>query len=74
MEFYPAKDVSAWLGNSEPVAMKHYAMARESTFTRATEFGAKKEAVQFASQSGAECGAVETGTEQHAKRQSQETL
>ena len=70
MEFYPAKDVSAWLGNSEPVAMKHYAMARESTFVRATELGAKREAVQFASQSGAECGAVEDGTGQHSKSES----
>ncbi len=33
---YPAKDVSSWLGNSVPVAMKHYAMAREETFETAT--------------------------------------
>ena len=29
---YPAKDVSSWLGNSVPVAMKHYAMARKEVF------------------------------------------
>ena len=43
MERYPIKDVSAWLGNSAPVAMKHYAMARESIFLRATEEGAPTE-------------------------------
>ena len=32
---FPAKDVCQWLGNSEPVAMKHYAMATESSFSRA---------------------------------------
>lgn len=29
---YPAKNVSAWLGNSVPVAMRHYAMATEESF------------------------------------------
>ncbi|MBB3210610.1 integrase [Rhodopirellula rubra] len=32
---YPAKDVSSWLGNSVPVAMKHYAMARKEIFEAA---------------------------------------
>ena len=32
---FPAKDVAAWLGNSVPVAMKHYAMAMEESFDRA---------------------------------------
>jgi len=35
MAKYPAKDVSSWIGNSVPVAMKHYAMATESTFQHA---------------------------------------
>lgn len=33
---YPAKDVVSWIGNSEAVAMKHYAMARSSVFASAT--------------------------------------
>lgn len=37
---YPAKDVAAWLGNSEPVALKHYAMATAEQFERATKHGA----------------------------------
>ena len=32
LALYPAKDVSSWLGNSVPVAMKHYAMARKEVF------------------------------------------
>ena len=35
LALYPAKDVTAWLGNSVPVAMKHYAMARKETFEAA---------------------------------------
>ncbi|MEX1026418.1 MAG: phage integrase SAM-like domain-containing protein, partial [Candidatus Paceibacterota bacterium] len=31
MAMYPAKDVAAWLGNSVPVAMRHYAMPRAET-------------------------------------------
>ncbi len=38
---FPAKDVAAWLGNSVPVAMKHYAMATAESFDRATAEGAK---------------------------------
>ncbi|QDV66215.1 site-specific tyrosine recombinase XerC [Crateriforma conspicua] len=34
---YPIKDVSSWLGNSKPVAMKHYLMARDSVFARAIQ-------------------------------------
>lgn len=37
---YPIKDVSSWLGNSSPIAMKHYAMTMKSSFERAIEFGA----------------------------------
>ncbi len=37
---YPAKDVSSWLGNSAPVAMKHYAMATAESFERAAIEGA----------------------------------
>ncbi len=32
---FPAKDVCDWLGNSQPVAMKHYAMATADSFQRA---------------------------------------
>lgn len=36
---YPAKDVASWLGNSVPVAMKHYAMATAEQFEKATQNG-----------------------------------
>lgn len=32
---YPAKDVASWIGNSVPVAMKHYAMATDEAFQSA---------------------------------------
>ena len=32
---YPVKDVCAWIGNSQAVAMKHYAMVMDSTFAEA---------------------------------------
>lgn len=32
---YPAKDVCTWLGNSQAVAMKHYAMPMSNSFQRA---------------------------------------
>ena len=35
MASYPVKDVASWIGNSVPVAMRHYAMAMEDSFTRA---------------------------------------
>ena len=35
MSVYPAKDVASWLGNSVPVAMRHYAMATDSAFQSA---------------------------------------
>jgi hypothetical protein len=54
---YPNKDGSQWLGNSVPVAMKHYAMSRDEVFERASQNGVKK--------SGAESGAVCDGTELH---------
>ncbi len=40
MALYPIKDVASWLGNSSPVAMKHYAMTMERSFQQATEKGA----------------------------------
>lgn len=40
MAKYPAKDVASGLGNSEPVAMAHYAMAMQSSFDRAMIEGA----------------------------------
>jgi integrase len=32
---FPVKDVCSWIGNSEPVAMKHYAMPMADSFQRA---------------------------------------
>ena len=37
MARYPAKDVASWLGNSVPVAMKHYAMATDESFQSAAD-------------------------------------
>ena len=37
---YPIKDVASWLGNSAPIAMKHYAMTMKSSFERAIQSGA----------------------------------
>lgn len=50
MATYPAKDVAAWMGNSVPVAMKHYAMPRAETFERAIREGVPVEAAQNAAQ------------------------
>ena len=38
---YPFKDVAAWLGNSAPNAMKHYAMTMQSFFERGIQNGAR---------------------------------
>jgi len=35
LDDFPIKDVCAWIGNSQSVAMKHYAMRREDSFARA---------------------------------------
>lgn len=48
---FPAKDVAAWLGNSVPVAMKHYAMATAEQFERASF-----EVIPHRSLSGGEVG------------------
>ena len=45
MAAYPVKDVSAWLGDSAPVAMKHYAMTLQDSFDRAIREGALPAAV-----------------------------
>ena len=37
MAWFPAKDVSWWLGNSVPVAMRYYAMATEASFLEACD-------------------------------------
>lgn len=39
MAHYPLKDVTTWIGNSAPVAMKHYAMTMQSSFDRAIQNG-----------------------------------
>ncbi len=38
---FPIKDVASWLGNSAPIAMKHYAMTMKSSFDRAIQEGAR---------------------------------
>lgn len=35
LDEFPIKDVCTWIGNSQVIAMKHYAMMRESSFARA---------------------------------------
>ena len=35
LDEFPIKDVCAWIGNSQAVAMKHYAMRRKDSFMRA---------------------------------------
>lgn len=35
LDTYPIKDVCGWIGNSQAVAMKHYAMRRQDAFARA---------------------------------------
>jgi integrase len=35
LDDFPIKDVCSWIGNSQAVAMKHYAMRREDSFARA---------------------------------------
>jgi hypothetical protein len=37
MAKFPAKDVSSWLGNSVPVAMRHYTMATDEAFRTAAD-------------------------------------
>lgn len=37
LEQFPQKDVLLWIGNTEAVAMKHYAITRDETFARAAE-------------------------------------
>ncbi len=40
MARYPIKDVASWLGNSAPIAMKHYAMTMQESFDRRIQDGA----------------------------------
>ncbi len=35
LDEFPIKDVCSWIGNSQAVAMKHYAMRRQDSFMRA---------------------------------------
>jgi hypothetical protein len=37
MAIFPAKDVCTWIGNTQQIAMKHYAMATEESFRRAVQ-------------------------------------
>ena len=49
---FPVKDVGVWLGNSAPVAMKHYATARKSVFISAVDFKATQNPTQNDAESG----------------------
>ena len=40
LDEFPIKDVCSWIGNTQAIAMKHYAMMRESSFTRAAGLAA----------------------------------
>lgn len=39
LDQFPIKDVCSWIGNSQAVAMKHYAMQRADSFARAAGIG-----------------------------------
>ncbi len=43
-ESYPIHIVTAWIGNSEAVAAKHYLQVRDADFDRATKGAAKSDA------------------------------
>jgi integrase len=51
---YPLHIVTAWIGNSVPVAAKHYLQVTDADFERAVKGGARD---------GAECGADRSGRE-----------
>ena len=68
---HPPHVVCAWIGNSEPVAMKHYLQVREEDFRRATEKAAHK-AAQHTSELG--CRTVQRGREHHREQQECEAL
>ncbi len=59
MARYPAKDVASWLGNSEPTAMKHYAMATDEAFKAAADPSGQtvtRTQTKNTSASGSSCG------------------
>ena len=55
---YPLHVVTAWIGNSVPVAAKHYLQVTDADFERAARGGA-----QCGARGGAECGADRGGPE-----------
>lgn len=54
MAKWPAKDVASWLGNSVPVAMRHYAMATDETFLMAARAATELSGGSTASRSRAD--------------------
>ncbi|MGB7347313.1 MAG: tyrosine-type recombinase/integrase [Pirellulaceae bacterium] len=61
MARYPAKDVASWLGNSEPTAMKHYAMATDEAFQAASNPDGQtvtRPATKNTAASGSSCGSI----------------
>jgi len=55
---FPSADVASWLGNSVPIAMKHYAMATADSFRKAIEVAT---VLDGGSISGSKCGSIANG-------------
>ena len=53
-ETFPSHVVTAWLGNSERIAEKHYLQVLDSHFDRASQDGSSLKAAQKAAQSASE--------------------
>ncbi|MBR9802073.1 tyrosine-type recombinase/integrase [bacterium] len=58
---FPSHAVCAWMGNSEPIARKHYLQVTEQHFERATEAGAESGALAL--QNSVQHGLEESRTE-----------
>ncbi len=68
MAKFPAKDVAAWIGHSVPVAMKHYAMATDDNFLRASS----EPSVKSGSICGSKNGSITSGSTPSLVRQRNE--
>ncbi len=71
LDDYPIKDVCSWIGNTQAVAMKHYAMMRESSFARAAGFPA--EAGDLAHEIRGPVGGPVNGDSSHLEAETAET-
>ncbi len=68
---YPVKDVCGWIGNSQAVAMRHYAMMNDAMFVKAASEGAAFTGDSTVPKVGAEIGAF--GAQDGAIRTIQES-